>query len=194
MLYREPGLPDLIKARNGVTTNVLRDDIALLHQLKVRQHRFRMSALRTANLIIAFIATTAPIAHTLEMISKLTLDGPLWLGIQQHLYRGWGEIFGPVEIIALLSTLILLVLTWRDRSSRRAYLIAMLCYAALLADFFIFNWPVNEALRGWTPVTLPSNWSDYRLRWEIGHALAALLSVIAFVTLIRRPIYEGSQS
>jgi hypothetical protein len=52
-----------------------------------------MFALRTANLIIAFIATTAPIAHTLEMISKLTLDGPLWLGIQQHLYRGWGEIF-----------------------------------------------------------------------------------------------------
>ena len=88
----------------------------------------------------------------------------------------------------------LLVLTWRDRSSQRAYLIAMLCYAALFADFFIFNWPVNEALRGWTPVTLPSNWSDYPLRWEIGHALAALLSVIAFVTLIRRRIYEGSQS
>jgi hypothetical protein len=40
-----------------------------------------MFTLRTANLFIAFIATTAPIAHTLEMISKLTLDGPLWLGI-----------------------------------------------------------------------------------------------------------------
>jgi len=53
-----------------------------------------MLALRTANLIIAFIATTAPIAHALEMISKLTLDGPLWLGVQQHLYRGWGEILG----------------------------------------------------------------------------------------------------
>jgi len=59
-----------------------------------------MLALRTANLIIAFIATTAPIAHALEMISKLTLDGPLWLGVQRHLYRGWGEVFGPVEIIA----------------------------------------------------------------------------------------------
>jgi len=46
--------------------------------------------LRTANLIIAFIVTTGPIAHVLEMISKLTLDGPLWLEIQQHLYRGWG--------------------------------------------------------------------------------------------------------
>ena len=54
-----------------------------------------MLALRTANLIIAFIATTAPIAHALEMISKLTLDGPLRLGVQQHLYRGWGRYLGP---------------------------------------------------------------------------------------------------
>ena len=53
-----------------------------------------MLALRTANLIIAFIATTAPIAHVLEMISKLTLDGALWLGVQQHLYRDWGRYLG----------------------------------------------------------------------------------------------------
>jgi hypothetical protein len=153
-----------------------------------------MLALRTANLIIAFIATIAPIAHALETISKLRLDGPLWLGIQQHLYRGWGEIFGPVEIAALLSTLALLVVTWRDRSARRAYMIAAVCYAVMLADFFIFNRPVNEALRGWTPATLPSNWSEYRLRWEIGHTLTALFSVIAFITLIRRLVHAGSGS
>ena len=153
-----------------------------------------MFAFRTVNLIIAFIATTAPIAHALEMIAKLTLDGPLWLEIQQHLYRAWGEIFGPVEIVAFLSTLALLFATWQDRSSRRAYLIAMVCYAAMLADFFIFNLPVNEALPGWTPATLPTDWSNYRLRWEIGHAFTALFSVIAFVILIRRRIHEGSGS
>ena len=143
-----------------------------------------MRALRTAILIIAFIATTAPIAHVLEMISKLSLDGPLWLEIQQHLYRGWGEVFGPVEIAALLSTLTLLSVPWRDRTRRRAYLIAAVCYAAMLAVFFIFNRPVNNAVNGWTLATLPADWSDYRLRWEIGHALAALLSVFAFVTLL----------
>jgi hypothetical protein len=75
----------------------------------------------------------------------------------------------------------LLILTRRDRSIRRAYLIALACYAAMLADFFIFNLPVNEALRAWTPRTLPADWSDYRLRWEIGHAFTALFSMIAFV-------------
>jgi len=153
-----------------------------------------MLALRTANLIIAFIATTAPIAHALEMISKLTLDGPAWLRVQQHLYRGWGEVFGAVEIVAFLSTLALLLLTWRDHSRRHAYLIAVVCYAVMLADFFVFNRPVNEALSSWTPATLPADWSNYRLRWEIGHALTALFSVIAFVTLIRQHIHEGAGS
>jgi hypothetical protein len=83
-----------------------------------------MRGLRTANLIIGFIATTGPIAHLLEMPSKLTLDGPLWLDIQQHLYRGWGALFGPVEILALLSTFALLLTTWRDRASRRTYIVA----------------------------------------------------------------------
>jgi hypothetical protein len=153
-----------------------------------------MLALRTANLIIAFIATTAPIAHALEMISKLTLDGSLWLAIQQHLYRGWGELFGAVEIVAFLSTLALLILSWRNRSSRHTYLTAVVCYGAMLADFFVFNQPVNEALLGWTPATLPADWSNYRLRWEIGHALTALFSVIAFTTLIRERIRETTKS
>jgi hypothetical protein len=144
-----------------------------------------MHALRTANLIIAFIATTAPIAHVLEMTSKLTLSGPLWLEIQHHLYRGWGEVFGPVEIAALLSALALLSASWRERAARRTHLITALCYAAMLAVFFIFNQPVNTVVAEWTSATLPADWSDYRLRWEVGHALAALLSVFAFVTLLR---------
>ena len=50
----------------------------------------------------------------------------------------------------------------------------------------LFNAPVNEALNGWTAATLPTNWSTYRLRWEIGHAFAAVLAVIALVALMRQ--------
>jgi len=145
-----------------------------------------MRSLRTTNLIIAFIATTAPMAHALEMVSKLKLDGPLWLGIQQHLYRGWGEAFGPVEILALLTTLSLLVMRWHDRRTRSACFIAALCYAAMLIDFFAFNQPVNQAVNGWTIDTLPANWSTYRAQWEVGHALTAVFSITAFVALIRQ--------
>ena len=144
-----------------------------------------MAALRTINLILAFIATTAPLAHVLELPSKLTLDGPLWLAVQQHLYRGWGAVFGSVEIAALASTGVVLAVTW-PTGARRAYFLAFVCYAAMIAVFFLFNAPVNEALDGWTAATLPTNWSTYRLRWEIGHAFAAVLAVIAFVALMRQ--------
>jgi hypothetical protein len=105
------------------------------------------------NLFLGFIATTAPLAHVLELPSKLTLDGPLWLAIQQHLYRGWGAVFGPVEFAALASTAVLLAVTWRT-GARRPYGFAVVCYAAMIAVFFVLNAPVNEALNGWTAATL----------------------------------------
>lgn len=152
-----------------------------------------MRALKTFNLVVAFIATTAPLAHVLEMFSKLTLDGPLWLDIQQHLYRGWGDVFGPVEIAAFLSSAALVVILRGRPSERHVYLIATACYAAMLAVFFIFNAPVNAALNQWTATTLPADWSADRLQWEVGHALTALLSMIAYVVLIRHRIHEAAR-
>ena len=93
-----------------------------------------MLALRTATLIIAFIATTAPIAHVLEMISKLTLDGPLWLGVQQHLYRGWGGIWARRDCSVPLNAR--LTITHMARSFKPACLShsrgVLRCYAGRL--------------------------------------------------------------
>ncbi len=47
-----------------------------------------MTPLRGANLACASAAVLAPMAHLLELPNKLALDGPLWLAVQQHLYRG----------------------------------------------------------------------------------------------------------
>ncbi|HEY8950654.1 MAG TPA: DUF1772 domain-containing protein [Rhizomicrobium sp.] len=141
--------------------------------------------LRNVALIFAFIATTAPMAHVLEMISKLTLPGPLWLGIQQNLYRGWGAVFGPVEIICLILAFALFARSRPDRQASNIYLIVIVCYAAMLASFFLFNDPVNAALNHWTSTMMPANWPDYRLRWEIGHAITAVLAVTAFVLQLR---------
>jgi hypothetical protein len=58
--------------------------------------------LRPSNLVLAAAAVLAPMAHVLELPSKLILDGPLWVTVQQHLYRGWGPVFGgPIEVAAL---------------------------------------------------------------------------------------------
>jgi hypothetical protein len=133
------------------------------------------------NLVLAFLATLPLAAHVLELPAKLSLDGPMWLTVQQRLYRGWGPIFGPIEIAALATAAWLYFIS---PAQRRSYLIAGVCFALMLVCFFVFNDPVNKAVLGWTVSTLPADWPDYRARWEIGHALAAALSVIAFFVLV----------
>jgi hypothetical protein len=144
------------------------------------------SFLRALNFAFAFLAMLAPAAHVLELPNKLALDGPLWLAVQQHLYRGWGPFLGgPAEIGALATSLALALARRKNPKALQPTLLACLCYAGMLGAFNLLNAPVNEAVSGWTETALPADWPDYRLRWEAGHALAAVFSVIAFIALLR---------
>lgn len=109
-----------------------------------------MAALRWLNLIFAILATTAPVAHVLELPNKLALDGPLWLAVQQHLYRGWGPMLGgPAETGSLATTLALLVHRRRNRRTRVLTLAASLAYASMIAVFLALNASVNAAVSHW---------------------------------------------
>lgn len=140
--------------------------------------------LRGLSILLAALAVTGPMAHVLELPNKLQLEGPIWLAIQQQLYRGWGAVFGPVEVASLVLALALAGARRRNGPALRPTVAAVAAYAAMLGVFFAFNDPVNRALAGWTAASLPADWSDYRLRWEIGHALAAVLSIVALAALI----------
>jgi len=142
-----------------------------------------MDFLRRLAPILGALATLAPLAHVLELPNKLALPGPLWLGIQQNLYRGWGPLIGAPTEIAALAVSVALCFQPRERN---AAIVATVTYAGMLAAFFVFNAPVNAALNGWTAETLPPDWSDYRLRWELGHAIAAILAVTAFLASLRQ--------
>jgi hypothetical protein len=147
--------------------------------------------LHRVNLLFAVLATWAPLAHVVELPNKLALDGALWLAIQQHLYRGWGPLLGgPAEIGALATTLGVLYARRADARTRQLSALAALAYVIMVAAFFVFNAPVNAAVNGWTAGTLPGNWAQYRLRWEVGHSLAALLSVMALAALVRARLME----
>jgi hypothetical protein len=150
-----------------------------------------MTGLRRANLILAFIATLAPLAQVLGIPNKLALAGTLWLAMQQHLYRGWGPFLGaPVEIGALAVSQAILTKQRMENQTRRLTFVAAGGYAGMIVTFFLFNNPVNKALSGWAASTLPPSWPDYRSRWEAGHALAALLSPISLVAIARCCLIE----
>lgn len=154
-----------------------------------------MNAFRWVNLALALalacLAVLPAAAHVLELPNKFTLDGALWLAVQQHLYRGWGPFYGaPVEIGALLTNAVLLMLHRHDRALRRPALIAAIAYAAMLAAFFIFNQPVNQALTHWTEAGPPPDWPRFRRQWETGHAVAAAFSLLGLVAAARGWLIE----
>jgi hypothetical protein len=152
-----------------------------------------MRWLRCLALLIGFSACLAPMAHVLELPNKVRLDGSLWLAVQQHLYAGWGPLIGaPTEIGGLIISLILLAAN--RRHARRAVLfgLAGAAYGAMLLSFFLLNAPVNEAVNTWTAATLPTDWTNYRLRWEIGHAVAALFALLAFVATLLGNLNTGT--
>jgi hypothetical protein len=141
--------------------------------------------IRSVNLVFAVLAVLAPMAHVLELPNKLTLDPQLWLGVQQHLYRGWGPLVGgPTELGALLTSVLLVYFRRRSGAVHVATAVASLGYAGMLGAFFVLNQPVNLAVASWTLMNLPSDWMAYRTRWEAGHAIAAALAVVSLAMLI----------
>lgn len=147
--------------------------------------------LRWISLLATAVPLAATIAHVLESPNKLALEGPLWLAVQQNLYRGWGPFIGPFEILAALATGLLAYLLRGRRRGFALTLTAALCLVGMVVVFFLFNAPVNAAFAGWTAETLPPDWPDYRLQWELGHAIAFVLALIAFCTLLRAAFLDA---
>ena len=145
-----------------------------------------MKALQKLHLLIAALVVLAPAAHVLELPNKLALDGPLWLAVQQHLYRGWGPFIGaPLEIGALVLSAAIAVLCRPDTRVSWAATVAAAAYAGMIATFFLFDAPVNVVVSHVTTASLPSDWPLLRRQWETGHAIAAALAVLALAAAIR---------
>ena len=122
--------------------------------------------------------------HVMEIPGKLRLDGVTWLTVQQNLYGAFGVVGAAIELLSILLTWVVAV---QVRHRRPAFLwtgAAGLCVTAGLAVWFATVAPVNAALSGWTPENLPADWTSFRDRWEIGHAVHAALFGLGFGALV----------
>jgi hypothetical protein len=146
---------------------------------------------RWISLVCTGITLGAAYAHVLELPNKFRLDGELWLAVQQNIYRGWGPFIGPFEVLAIAATWVLVALVRGRRPTFVLTLVAALCLSLALVAFFTLNAPVNAAFAQWTPQTLPADWPDYRLRWELGHAVSFGLELIAFILLLRAAFVDA---
>ncbi|HVZ30404.1 MAG TPA: hypothetical protein VG839_08425, partial [Asticcacaulis sp.] len=60
----------------------------------------------------------------------------------------------------------------------------------VLVVFFAVVFPANVATRNWQMV--PANWERLRANWETGHAVSAVLTLLALGLLIAARMFSGS--
>jgi hypothetical protein len=131
--------------------------------------------LRFTSVMATAVAMAAGFAHLLELPAKMKLAPEEYLIVQQ-IYRGWA-LLGVVIIIALLSTLVVGVLTRDQPRVALLTLGAATCIALSLVVFFAFTFPANRATSNWT--ILPDEWAALRRQWEYSHAVGAALYFVA---------------
>ena len=136
-----------------------------------------------ATVLVALIFGLA-FAHVVELPGKLRLDGPTWLTVQQNLYVGFGPLAAVAEPFAILATWLLVFMLRGPRPGFRLALLAAICTTSGLLVWAWVVAPMNTLLNGWTPATLPSDWTACRARWELGHAVHAALFGLAFLALL----------
>lgn len=71
----------------------------------------------------------------------------------------------------------------RHTTAFRFAIAATVLYAAALAVWFGLVNPANAVLAAWTPGPIPADFDAVRLRWEIGHMVAAACKLAGFLSL-----------
>lgn len=143
-----------------------------------------LKLVRLFSLLCAALISGIAFCHALELPNKMTLPAETWLTVQQILYRGFGAKAGPLETGAVLSSLLLLFLVRKHRSTFLWTLIASVCFVAGLVLWFQVINPINLLVDAWTPATLPATWQQARDQWEYGHVAHATLFIFGLVASI----------
>ena len=149
-----------------------------------------LKIVRFVSLLCTALIAGVAFCHVLELPNKLTLPAATWLNVQQVLYRGFGAKADPIEVAAVFSTLALLVLIRKHRTSFVLTLIASVCLVAGLVVWFTIVNPINLLADAWTLASLPVDWTQARERWEYGHATHAALFIAGLIASLLAVLAE----
>jgi Domain of unknown function (DUF1772) len=138
-----------------------------------------LGILQFLSLLAVALALVPAGAHLFELPNKIGLPPKQYM-VVQNIYRGWA-LLGAVVIAALLLTGLHTIAVRHQSTAMLLSLLAVVCFAASLAIFFMFTQPMNAAINNWTH--MPANFETARRQWEYSHAVNAGLMLIAFASL-----------
>ena len=118
-------------------------------------------------------------AHFFELVNKMYLSVPEYMTTQK-IYAGW-SFFGVAIIAAILFTLTHTLMVRAERAAFFLSLTALLCLGATQVIFWTFTYPMNVVTNNWT--INPQDFEAARRQWEYSHAVNAVLTFVALVTI-----------
>ena len=118
-------------------------------------------------------------AHFFELANKMYLPTAEYMTTQK-IYAGWSS-FGVAIIAAIVFTLTHTLMVRAERTAFLLSLTALLCIGATQVIFWTFTYPMNVATNNWT--ISPQDFEAARQQWEYSHAVNAVLTFVALVTI-----------
>jgi hypothetical protein len=131
-----------------------------------------------AVLAVAFCLIPAG-AHFFELPNKMALPADQYM-VVQRIYAGWA-FFGIPIFAALILTAWHAVAVRNVRSALLWSVVAFMCIVAAQVIFWTFTYPMNVLTANWT--VTPTDLESARRQWEYSHAVNAVLTLIAILSI-----------
>ncbi|HKS43410.1 MAG TPA: DUF1772 domain-containing protein [Blastocatellia bacterium] len=151
----------------------------------------RLRVWRFITITLTALLMGMSLGHTLEMPMKMNVDGQLWLTFQHNLYAYFAIIGAPIELGAIITSIVLAVLVRKRRPAFHLTTVAAICIAvAFFLVWLVFTREVNEQTARWTAQSIPADWAEWRRQWEYSHAIRFVLHLMAFGALVSSVLFE----
>jgi len=136
------------------------------------------------SIVLLGLVSGVSFSHLLQRGPKAALSAPQFLSVQQVLLRNYGAAIGGLEVAAFLASLGLAIASWDEPRMALFALFAAGCVLVMIGIWVLWINPINKAVKGWSPESLPANWASFRDRWHLLHTIRLVLSIMAFSALI----------
>ncbi|QNE17916.1 DUF1772 domain-containing protein [Kribbella qitaiheensis] len=112
-------------------------------------------------------------------------DGSVYTQVRKVELDSLDRLASVTLIPALVSTLILAVLTFRARGNDRWFLIAGIALLVVVfAVSLAVNLPINADQADWSVQSPPSDWATVRNHWQLAHVIRTVSAIGAFGSLL----------
>jgi anthrone oxygenase-like protein len=156
-----------------------------------------LKAIRFVAVMLAALTLGMGFCHLMQLPARMGWDQYLWVGstVQGGLYNTFGSVGALINVAAVIALGILAYFVREHRRPGfRLALVAALLFALALILWWVLVYPVNVELAKWVNGPVPSDWTDYRSRWEWGHAVISLLELAGFAALIASVLADTGRS